>query len=132
MHYEIAFWLVGSWSCSGRHNNFSVYIWSVDVVKPTPLYNDYREMKTLRQACTLSDTAKKTKGQRCPSNLCTVHTQQLTHPRAGEVIEIESGEEEDAQREVSCAETLALCQRLDGKEPASGSETPTPHFHLTC
>jgi len=50
-----------------------------------------------------------------------LHTQQLTHPRAGEVKEIKSGEEEDAQQEVSRAETLALCQRLDGKEPASSS-----------
>jgi len=32
---------------------------------------------------------------------------QLTHPHAGEVTEIESGEEEDAQQEVSRAETFA-------------------------
>jgi hypothetical protein len=61
-----------------------------------------------------------------------LYIQQLTHPHADEVIEIESGEEEDAQWEVSRAETLALCQRLGGKEPASSLEMPTPHFHLTC
>jgi hypothetical protein len=34
--------------------------------------------------------------------------------RVGEVIEIESDEEEDPEPEVSRAETLALCQRLEG------------------
>ena len=81
MHYEIALWLVGSWSCSGRHNNFSVHIWSVNVVK-RGAYVPHSTMTTEErkprdvQACTLSDTAGKTKGQRCPgpqgpSNLCS-------------------------------------------------------------
>ncbi|KAG1723733.1 uncharacterized protein EDB91DRAFT_1087726 [Suillus paluster] len=34
--------------------------------------------------------------------------------KSGEVIEVESNEEEDAKPEVSRAETLALCQRLEG------------------
>jgi len=54
-----------------------------------------------------------------------LHTQQLTHPRAGEVIEIKSDEEEDAEPEVSRAETLALTRVGGSKEACLQCRLPT-------
>ncbi|OJA17815.1 hypothetical protein AZE42_08390 [Rhizopogon vesiculosus] len=45
--------------------------------------------------------------------------------RAGEVIEIESDEEEDPEPEVSRVETLALCRRLEGACLQFGLPTST-------